>query len=85
MQPEVTEETKEKAASELFAGQKISAVKIWQEATGLSLMEAKTSVESLEAQLRKECPEKFTSQSSGCGSAAVLFLVVAGSVAYCFA
>jgi len=84
MPNEVTDETKEQIANELFSGRKIAAIKLCREATGLGLAESKKFIESLQAQLREQSPEKFTTQSSGCGSAAVLFLVFTGSIAYYF-
>ena len=52
---------------ELFAGNKIAAIKIYREQTKVGLAEAKTAVEALEAELRKTSPESFTrAASKGC-------------------
>ncbi len=84
MSKEVTDETKEEIANEIFAGRKIAAIKLCREATGMGLKESKIFIESLQAQLREQSPEKFTTQSSGCSSAAVLFLAFTGLIAYYF-
>ena len=60
----------------LLQGNKIAAIKIYRQFTGLGLKEAKEGVEELETTLRAKFPEKFTAlpkNTSGClGSAAVL-------------
>jgi hypothetical protein len=58
----------------ICGGRKIEAIKLYREISGLGLKEA---VEELEASLRKEYPEKFSSiqQGKGClGASAVLCL-----------
>ena len=62
----------------IFAGNKIEAIKLYREATGVGLAEAKQAVEAMEASLRQQHPEKFTaSRKRGCmGMVAVLGLVV---------
>jgi ribosomal protein L7/L12 len=53
----------------LFAGQKIEAIKIYRESGGGGLKEAKEAMDRLEAELREECPEKFSaSAKGGCGA-----------------
>jgi len=44
----------------LFHGQKIQAIKIYREATGLGLAESKEFIEALEAELRRRSPERFS-------------------------
>ena len=70
----------------LLQGRKIEAIKIYRQATGLGLKEAKEAIEELEQSLRIKFPDKFSAapKSGGCfGSAAVLCLGV-GLVAYWF-
>ena len=52
----------------LLAGRKIAAVKVYREATGVGLKEAKESVEALEASLREKHPDKFPAAKAGCGA-----------------
>lgn len=64
--------------SEMIAGgNKIGAIKMYRELTGVGLAEAKTDVEKMVADLREEFPEKFpaASNSKGClGTTAVMCL-----------
>ncbi len=43
----------------LFRGNKLKAIKIYREISGLGLPEAKDAVEALDMELRIESPEKF--------------------------
>jgi len=63
----------------LFAGQKIGAIKLYREATGLGLKEAKDFIDALEAKLRAAEPERFTGDpgGKGCGLAVVCFGLLA--------
>lgn len=51
----------------IFAGQKIEAIKLHREITGLGLADAKAAVEALEASLRQASPEKFAAPPKGKG------------------
>ena len=68
----------------LFRGQKIEAIKLYREGTGVGLAEAKTAVEKLEADLRAASPEKFTAAAptpaKGCLGVVVMACVVVGAV-----
>jgi len=64
----------------LFAGRKIEAIKVYREATGASLAEAKERVEAMEAELRRDQPDRFAARPAGQGCSGVL-LVVALSMA----
>lgn len=55
----------------ILSGQKIAAIKLYREAAGVSLKEAKDAVEETEAELRKAAPEKFTAAPKGGGCAGV--------------
>lgn len=64
----------------IFAGQKITAIKLYREATGVGLKEAKDAVEAMEANLRREQPHRFqTVQGKGCGAGVLLFCLCLGS------
>jgi|SRR5580765_5015257 hypothetical protein len=45
---------------EIFAGRKITAIKLYRQYSGLGLAEAKDAVEEMERKLREESPGKFT-------------------------
>jgi hypothetical protein len=48
----------------LFRGNKIEAIKLYREAAGCQLMEAKNAVEAIEKELRKSKPALFARRSS---------------------
>lgn len=52
----------------LLAGRKIEAIKIYREATGTSLKEAKDFIDDLSATLRGKHPDKFPVTKAGCAS-----------------
>lgn len=63
----------------LFAGQKIQAIKLYREQTGVGLKEAKDAVEKLEAELRTSTPGQFAKPAkAGCASVivATVFVVI---------
>jgi hypothetical protein len=71
----------------LFRGRLIDAIRIYRQATGSGLKEAKDFVQTLEARLRAQMPERFTGPPSnviqvrlaGCVAMVVLgFLVALG-------
>ncbi len=66
----------------LYSGHKIEAIKLYREATGSQLVDAKNAVEKLEADLRSTSPEKFIAQSSrgGCSAMFALYVIVIGFV-----
>jgi signal transduction histidine kinase len=66
----------------LFRGHKIQAIKLYRAGTGAGLVEAKTAIEGLEAELRAASPEKFTVPASGkgCLGVAVALCVVVVTV-----
>jgi ribosomal protein L7/L12 len=68
----------------IYAGRKIEAIKLYREATGGGLADAKRAVEDLEVDLRRREPNKFAQSAgkSGCMSlvAVVALLVSAASV-----
>ena len=51
----------------LFQGKKILAIKLYREATGTGLAEAKDAVDKMEQELKRFSPEKFAAPSrTGC-------------------
>ena len=70
----------------LLQGQKIQAIKLCREATGLGLKEAKDTVEELETSLREKFPDKFATapKGKGCLNGAVVLLGLFAVVAYSF-
>lgn len=61
----------------LAAGRKIEAIKIYRDATGVGLKEAKEFVDALVVELREKDPEKYAKLSQGAGCASmILFLLV---------
>jgi ribosomal protein L7/L12 len=61
----------------IFAGNKIEAIKVVRAATGMGLKGAKDFVESLQVELRRTDPGKFTSPpAKGCGMTIFAIVVV---------
>ncbi len=62
----------------LASGRKIEAIKIYREATGKGLKEAKEFIEELIQKLEEHDPERFAklSQSGGCSSMVMLSIVL---------
>jgi len=65
----------------LFLGQKIEAIKLYREHTGVGLAQAKAEVEKLEQELRLASPEKFTKAPPKQGCVSLVVLVAFVSVA----
>lgn len=67
----------------IFAGRRIEAIKLYREATGEGLAEAKRAVEDLEVDLRRSSPEKFIASAHKTGCMGVLVcaaFVVIGAI-----
>ena len=79
--PEPTTEQWEQIQTELFAGRKIQAIKLYREITGCGLAEAKEAMEAYAAKLYQEAPERFTRDpaKSGCAGMILLFLLLAAA------
>ena len=77
MASELTEKDIGQISDALLAGRKIDAIKIYREATGSGLMEAKEFIEKLEDDLREEYPDKFPERGKGCASVFLIGLVLA--------
>jgi hypothetical protein len=72
MNPSIPSEAVEKIANLLYVGNKIEAIKLHREATGLGLKESKDVVDEFERQLRETSPQKF---SKPAGKGCVLLLL----------
>lgn len=59
----------------LYEGRKIEAIKLYRQATGGDLRDAKQAVDAFESQLRQQWPQRFVARKAGCGTAAVIFLL----------
>ncbi|MEQ1851389.1 MAG: ribosomal protein L7/L12 [Chthoniobacteraceae bacterium] len=61
----------------LFRGEKIEAIKLYREQTGVGLAEAKQAVEQVERELRASLPGRFTAPAGkGCSVSAGVFAVL---------
>lgn len=61
----------------VLGGQKIEAIKLYQELTGAGLKQGKEAVEAREAELRRQSPERFPGKRSGCFAMVLLaFLAI---------
>ncbi|MFY9255001.1 MAG: ribosomal protein L7/L12 [Fuerstiella sp.] len=68
----------------LAAAQKIQAIKIYRDATGKGLKEAKQFIDELTPQLIEQDPERFAKlqrAKAGCGSAVLIFALLGTAVA----
>ena len=75
----------EEMTQALAENRKIEAIRIYREAKGVSLLEAKEFLDQLIPQLIEKDPERFAAlanSSSGCGGAAVLMMLVMCGVAF---
>lgn len=61
--------------TEIFAGRKISAIKLYRSATGLDLKDSKDAIERYKTELRKQFPDKAPAARKGCGAAVLLLIV----------
>ena len=83
MASELTPEQNERIREALAEGRKIEAIKVYREATGCGLREAKEFIEALIPRLKEQEPEKYAklSEGVGCASAAILFGIGLAAVA----
>lgn len=80
---QLTEQQRQAVNEAILGGRKIEAIKIYREATGVGLKEAKDAVEELEKGSRQNKPEKLTLRTgkSGClGVVAAVALLVSLAV-----
>ncbi len=77
MSRSLSNENLDRIRAAIFAGEKISAIKLYRQATGEGLLEAKQFVERIEAELRQTEPEKFTAPpAKGCGVTVICLLLL---------
>tara|TARA_R110002096_G_scaffold285473_1_gene479273 strand:- start:655 stop:912 length:258 start_codon:yes stop_codon:yes gene_type:complete len=76
MAAEISEEVLAQLIQLLESGQKIQAIKIYRETTGVGLKEAKEAVEALGVSAFGEKYSKMKTSGSGCCTAIVLLLVL---------
>ena len=79
---QLTEQKRQGINAEIFSGQKISAIKLYREATGAGLKEAKDAVEVMEKDLRQREPGKFAKSAgkSGCMSVVAVVTLLVSAV-----
>ena len=73
LDPKIVEAVTEALAN----GEKIMAIKIYRDATGKGLRDAKEFIEQLTPRLLEQDPERFAKMAkstSGCGAAALMFV-----------
>jgi hypothetical protein len=80
----ITDQRRQELETEIFAGRKISAIKLYRKATGTGLAEAKQAVEEMEVDLRRRSPENFIvgSRKAGCFSALMCAALIIITVAF---
>ena len=67
----------------LAGNKKIEAIKLYREATGVGLKEAKDFIETLVSQLAEQDPERFSKAVGyGCSSVFLLALIASSSIVY---
>ena len=80
---QLTEQQRQAINADIFGGRKIEAIKLYREATGVGLKEAKDAVDGMEKDLRQREPNKFAKPAgkSGCISVvAVVALLVSAAL-----
>ena len=74
---DLTDHDRDAIISSLYSGRKIAAIKLYRQATGEGLKEAKDFIEAIESQLREESPERFTTAApAGCGPGVIAVIVL---------
>jgi hypothetical protein len=82
---EPTTEQWQEIQAHLFAGRKIQAIKVYREAAGVGLKEAKDAMEAYAAKLYEQSPQSFAKDptaKSGC--LGVFLLILLGAIAVLF-
>lgn len=74
---ELSDDQAKEIAAAILAGNTIAAIKLYREATGLGLKEAKTAIDHIRAELAGEHPEALQKQKAGCAPIVILgFLLI---------
>ncbi|MGI9454928.1 MAG: ribosomal protein L7/L12 [Aeoliella sp.] len=76
----LTDESRDQINEAIFAGRKIEAIKLYREATGEGLKEAKDFIEGLTVRLREEYPDKLPAKAAGCGSTVLLIVTASAAL-----
>lgn len=86
MSEELSKDTVDIIAGALESGRKIEAIKIYREATGQGLKEAKDFIDQLIPRLKEQDPERYAklSASSGAGCASMILVAVGVGIALAF-
>ena len=76
----LTDQQRQDIEKELFAGRKISAIKLYREATGAGMAEAAgLAVEQMDRELRKSSPERFAAEKKGCLGVVICLMLLSGA------
>ena len=87
MADELSDEQIEEISEALAGGNKIEAIKIYREATGKGLKDAKDFIDALIPKLIEQDPEKYdkiAKTGGGCASMVVFALLLTGAAAAAF-
>ena len=74
--PSLTDAQLNAIADALRAGNKIQAVKLYRQATGLGLKESKDEIEAIQDRLREKFPDQFPAKGQGKGGGCLGLIVV---------
>ncbi|MDQ8179872.1 ribosomal protein L7/L12 [Pelagicoccus sp. SDUM812005] len=82
MPDDLNEDQMQRLAEALELNRKLDAIKIYREATGLGLKDAKDAVEKLHADLHQKYPDRYPepSKSAGCSASAALLALAMGAI-----
>ncbi len=75
MEEQLTSEQQDAIVAALASGQKIEAIKLYREATGEGLKEAKSFVDAYSLKLAEQDPEKFQKLAAGKGSGCAALVI----------
>lgn len=71
----------ERICEALFEGRKIDAIKLYRELSDTGLREAKEFIDTLEARLKRDQPERFKKPASPGGGCTGMLVLLAGILA----
>ena len=80
MTTQLTEDQMKRIADAIVSKRKIEAIKVYREATGEGLKEAKEAIEEITASLATKHPELATKNSSGCFSVIAVGVILSYGV-----
>jgi ribosomal protein L7/L12 len=84
MPDRLDEQQRQQIIEALYAGNKISAIKIYRQATGDSLSQSKEFIDALEIALRTENPSAFAHPvAAGCGTTTAVLLFIGILLTWC--